>query len=128
MTRGFLTALSFSLLAAGCVTTERTEAYRAQSLQRLADVKETNGDQKASLNASLEEYGKVTLLDDETGEEKIICKYEKTTGSRFGRKICATPREWDQKRIDSQENARKTQRSMNARCPANGTGGTPGAC
>ena len=112
------------VLTAGCTTAEQTEARKAESLQRLAEAKEAQTGDKVSLNKSLDEYGKMTLLDDETGEEKIICKYEKVTGSRFGKKVCATPREWEQKRVDSQENVRKTQRNMNAGCPANGGGST----
>jgi len=126
-------SMSFAVcaLSASCATADQTLSRNEAALQRLAEVKAqdaADGQDKVSLDASLEEYGKMTLLDDETGEEKIICKYEKTTGSRFGRKICATPREWEQKRIDSQENARKTQRNMNAGCPINGAGGSAGLC
>ncbi|MCB2112951.1 MAG: hypothetical protein KDD85_05310 [Parvularculaceae bacterium] len=118
-----MAALSAAFLLAGCATAEQTAARQEADQQRLALVKAQDEAQaledgeKVSLDASLEEHGKMTLLDDETGEEKLICKYEKMTGSRFGRKVCATPREWEQKRIDSQENVRKTQRNMDARCP-----------
>jgi len=113
-------ALCASALFVGCSTAEQSEASKATAQQRLTEVQAqdaADGQDKVSLDASLEEYGKMTLLDDETGEEKIICKYQRVTGSRFGKKTCATPREWEQLRRDSRENTEKTQRNMNAGCP-----------
>jgi len=49
-----------------------------------------------SLDAAINEYGKVTLLDDDSGEEKLVCKRVKVTGTRFAKKTCATPKEWVQ--------------------------------
>ncbi len=115
-----MAALFAGALVAGCATAEQTAAREAATQQRLAAVKAEAGEEKVSLNASLEEYGKMTLLDDETGEEKIICKYQRVTGSRFGKKTCATPREWEQLRRDSRENTEETQRNMDARCPGGG--------
>jgi hypothetical protein len=113
-------AFGAALLVTGCVTAEQNEAKAAAAQERLAAVKAESTGEKVSLDKSLEEHGTMTLLDDKTGEEKMVCKYMKTTGSRFGKKVCATPREWEQKRIDSQENVRKTQRNMDARCPSGG--------
>jgi len=115
---GLSIVVAAALMVAGCVTAEQNEAKAAAAQERLAAVKAESTGEKVSLNNSLEEHGEMTLLDDETGEEKMICKYMKTTGSRFGNKVCATPKEWEQKRIDSQENVRKTQRNMNAGCPS----------
>ena len=41
---------------------------------------------------------------------KKICKYEKMTGTRFGRKVCMSQAECDQLRKDSQEGVRSAQR------------------
>jgi hypothetical protein len=114
---GLSIAVAATLMAAGCVTAEQNETKAAAAQQRLSAVKAESTGEKVSLNKSLEEHGTMTLLDDETGEEKLVCKYIATTGTRFGRKICATPKEWEQKRKDSQEEVEKTQRNMDARCP-----------
>lgn len=108
------------LVFAGCATAEQDAARIAANEQRLAEAKAETGDEKVSLSKSLDEYGEMTLLDDDTGETKLICKYEKVTGSRFGKKICATPEEWENRRKGSREELAKTQRNMDARCPNGG--------
>jgi len=54
--------------------------------------------EKMSLDEALDDHRSVTLLDDETGEKKLICKRVVVTGDRFVRKTCATPEEWAQKK------------------------------
>ncbi|MCA8890115.1 MAG: hypothetical protein KDA46_14870 [Parvularculaceae bacterium] len=110
-------ALALVMAAAGCVTAEQQEVQALEAQQRLAAVEAAEPDEKVSLDKSIDEYGEVTLLDDETGEEKLVCKYEKVTGSRFGTKVCATPKQWEQRRLDSRKEAEKTQRNMNAYSP-----------
>lgn len=73
---------------------------------------------KMSLDEALDDYNKVTLLDDETGEEKLICKRVVVTGDRFVRKTCATPKEWAQKKRDSQDELDGLKRRMDAKCGA----------
>jgi hypothetical protein len=114
---GLSIAVAATLMAAGCVTAEQNETKAAAAQQRLSAVKAESTGEKVSLDKSLDEHGTMTLLDDETGEEKMICKYTKTTGTRFGKKVCATPKEWEQKRKDSQEELARTQRNLDARCP-----------
>jgi len=115
-----IVALSSLMVLAGCATAERNAARDAENMERLSAAKAETGDEKVSLNESLEEYGKMTLLDDETGEEKIVCKYIKQTGTRFGKKVCATPFEWEQKRKESRRQVEGIQRNMNAKCPGGG--------
>lgn len=43
-------------------------------------------------------------------DDKVVCKHVASTGSRFGRKVCATKREWEQMRKDSQESVGDIQR------------------
>ena len=67
---------------AGCATGTDTPQSQAASSQETAP-----GSEKMSLDAAVDEFGKVTLLDDETGKVKMVCKRVKQTGTRFGRKI-----------------------------------------
>lgn len=43
-------------------------------------------------------------------DNKVICKHIARTGTRFGEKICATRKEWEQMRRDSQESVSDAQR------------------
>ena len=72
---------------------------------------------RMSLDEALDDNRKVTLLDDETGEEKLICKRVVVTGDRFVRKTCATPQEWAQKKQDSRDELDGMRRRMDAKCP-----------
>ncbi|MCB2095995.1 MAG: hypothetical protein AB7F91_10840 [Parvularculaceae bacterium] len=72
---------------------------------------------KMSLDEALDDHRKVTLVDDETGEEKLICKRVVVTGDRFVRKTCATPKEWAQKKQDSRDELDGLKRTMDAKCP-----------
>jgi len=53
--------------------------------------------EKMSLDAALDEHDKIIIVDDDTYEEKLICRrIEPPTGTRFGnRKLCATRKQWD---------------------------------
>lgn len=70
-------------------------------------------EEKQSLDKMLDEHDTVTLKDDETGETKLICKREPISGSRLaGRKVCATRKQWDDRRQESQENVGDLQRGL----------------
>lgn len=44
------------------------------------------------------------------GDDKVVCKYVARTGTRFGSKVCATRKQWEQARKDSQESINDAQR------------------
>ena len=93
--------MSAALALIGCAgraTGTDTPQSQAASSQETAP-----GSEKMSLDAAVDEFGKVTLLDDETGKVKMVCKRVKQTGTRFGRKICGSPREWAQKKQDGRD-------------------------
>ena len=89
-------------------------ASAPQATPTAARAAESGG--KMSLNAALDENRKVTLLDDESGEPKLVCKRVVVTGDRFVRKTCATPKEWAQKKQDSRDELDGIQRRMDAKC------------
>ena len=117
----YMTATAVIVVLASACTTARQESISSANQQRLADAKASApAEGKVSLDKSLDEYGKVTVVDDKTGEEKIICKYQPVTGTRFGKKICATPSEWAERKRASRESLEHTQRNLDARCPSGG--------
>lgn len=67
----------------------------------------------------LDEHEKVTLVDDDTGETKLVCRRIKPrTGTRLGtRKLCATRKQWREQEVEAQKELDRTQRNMNAACP-----------
>jgi hypothetical protein len=110
---GFLAA---TLLCAGCATTG------TQGLSQVAAAEPAPAagqEEKQSLDKLLDENEKVTLVDDETGETKLVCRRIKPrTGTRLGdRKLCATKKQWRETEIVAQKELDKTQRNMNAACP-----------
>ena len=107
-----ITAVAILVFCAGCAVT-------AEEPSRLASGGSETG--KMSLDEALDDYKSVTLVDDETGEEKLVCKRVVVTGDRFVRKTCATPKEWAQKKRDSQDELDGLKRRMDAKCP-------PGVC
>ncbi len=61
-------------------------------------------------------------------DEKLICKYLKTTGSRLEQqKVCATKRQWDVAEQETQETVRDRQNrsSLTSESPALPGGGGP---
>jgi len=75
---------------------------------------------KVSLDASLDEYRTVTLVDDETGKPKVICRRVRQPGTLFEKKICATKEEWDNSRREAKDKTDGIQRNMDSRCPSCG--------
>lgn len=100
-------AVAALLIGAGCA---------ADGAQPMNAAAEEPAAEKMSLDEALDDHKKVTLLDDETGEEKLICKRVVVTGDRFVRKTCATPKEWEQKKRDSQDELDGIKRRMDAKC------------
>ena len=99
------------VLCAGCAAT----GTDGQSQMAAAPVEETAAPQgeKQSLDKMLDEHDRVELVDDETGETKLICKREPISGSRLaGRRVCATRKQWDDQRRESQENVGDVQRNL----------------
>lgn len=108
--------LATTLLCVGCATTgiEGRSQLAAGEPAPIAGQEE-----KQSLDKLLDENQKVTLVDDETGETKLVCRRMKPrTGTRLGdRKLCATKKQWRETEIEAQKELDKTQRNMNAACP-----------
>lgn len=143
MLRVMIAAASFCLFGVtGCQTTGSMSAARLQAsaAAEQAAAAETGGGpekptenpepKKQSLDALLDEHEKVTLLDDDTGEEKLICRrIEARTGSRLGsRKLCATRGEWREREKLAKGETDGIQRRMDGRCPSNGPNGAAGGC
>ncbi len=40
-------------------------------------------------------------------DDKVICKGEKKTGTRFGKRVCKTARQWELMRIEHQRGAKE---------------------
>jgi len=52
-------------------------------------------------------------------DEKVVCKSEQVTGTRFASHVCHTKHEWDQIEKDSQDEL-ANQQSQSYRNPSNG--------
>jgi Spy/CpxP family protein refolding chaperone len=52
-------------------------------------------------------------------DEKVVCKSEQVTGTRFATHVCHTKHEWDQIEKDSQDEL-ANQQSQSYRNPTNG--------
>jgi Spy/CpxP family protein refolding chaperone len=52
-------------------------------------------------------------------DEKVVCKSEQVTGTRFASHVCHTKHEWDQIEKDSQDEL-ANQQSQSYRNPGNG--------
>ena len=105
-------ALAFtSLILVACQTTEAER--RAQLQMAKDDIAERDGE-KQSLDKMLDEHDRVTLLDDDTGKEKLICRRIKPQiGTRLGaRKVCATKKQWADSKQQSQDEINDFQRKM----------------
>lgn len=108
--------LSASLLCVGCVTTDGQEqpdvALNASGQQASSDT-----DGKQSLNELLDEHNRVTLVDDDTGETRLICRKVKRSQGRFDHmKVCGTKKQWRDAKQEAEDEVDKMQRSLtNAR-------------
>lgn len=123
------TCLLFSAMLCACATDEaggrrqRMTGLSADA-QKVVEEAQANGSsegEKVSLDATITRYQSrsVKLVDDDTKETKIICKYMKATGTRFGQKVCATPEEWEEMRENGKKSAQNIQRTMtNQVCPS----------
>ena len=110
--------LVLSLLCAACQT---VESQRQAQLDAAAEnAGEAEGAKKQSLDKMLDEHDKVTLVDDDTGEERLVCRRIKPPlGTRLGsRKICATQKQWEEEKRQSEQEIKGIQRNMDARCSA----------
>lgn len=114
--RFLLSAGVMMLLCAACTTTGSQNQLQAATEEPAAS------GEKQSLDKMLDENERVTLVDDETGETKLICRrVQPETGTRLGsRKVCATKKQWDEMRVQSQDELDKAQRNMDASCPTCG--------
>lgn len=114
--RIFLGFLATAMLCAGCATTG-TDGQSQLAAGESAPA--TENQEKQSLTKMLDENEKVTLVDDDTGETKLVCRRIKPrTGTRLGtRKLCATKKQWREQEVAAQKELDKTQRTMNAKCP-----------
>lgn len=129
----YLGFVAFGALAlAACQTTGSTSTMASAEAEAPAEVTAegeaaveaeaaAEGEsEKQSLDAMLDEHEKVTLLDDDTGETRLICRrVEARTGSRLGsRKLCATRKEWREREQIAKQEIDRQQRSMDASCPS----------
>lgn len=115
----YLVSASLILLAcAACTTTGSQSQLQATSEEPVA----SDSGEKQSLDKLLDEHDQVTLVDDDTGDTKLVCRrVEPPTGSRLGsRKVCATVKEWRDMRDQAQDELDKTQRNLDASCPTCG--------
>lgn len=102
-----MVAFSCTSLCIGCATTNSEQSVQT------ADEAAPAGSGKQSLDKLLDEHDKVTLVDDETGETRLICRHLPVTGSRLGgEKVCATKKQWEDSKRESQENVGDTQRRI----------------
>lgn len=101
----------------GCATTGTDGTSQLAAAEPAQDDELQNG--KQSLNKMLDENEKVTLVDDDTGDTRLVCRRIKPrTGTRLGsRKLCATEKQWRDREVLAKDEVDEVQRSMNAKCP-----------
>lgn len=118
---GFVLA---SALCVACATTgtdgqSRLAAAGDESAASADNTATEDGEKKQSLDKMLDEHDEVTLVDDDTGETKLVCRrLEPRIGTRLGaRKVCATEKQWRDNELKAKGEVDKVQRNMDARCP-----------
>lgn len=72
-------------------------------------------DQRVSLDKSMEKYrsSPMKIVDDETGEVLIICKWVTPMGTKFRKKVCAAREEFDAMRDANKKDTEDWKRSLN---------------
>lgn len=115
------TLIITSLVCVGCATigTDGTSQL-ALNQEPSVDAAEEPQQEKQSLDALLDEHERVTLVDDDTGDTKLVCRRLKPrTGTRLGaRKLCATEKQWREREVLAKEQIDEAQRNMDAKCRA----------
>lgn len=123
ISRQLVIAFAACLMAA-CATTEKSPRIAGLSADAQKVVEESGAapstDEKTSLDASLDRYRTVTIVDEKSGKPRVICKRVRQPGTLFEKKICYTKEEWDVARQQAKENTDGIQRKMDARCPVCG--------
>ncbi len=112
-------AFAAALIFSGCATADQNQATAAAQEQLAAADAEPAGKEPSPDQSQAENAAKASPVVN-AGEEKKVCKYIETTGSRFGRKICATPSEWEQMRKDAKDAMNDVQRSGKTNCTEGG--------
>lgn len=110
--RSVVGVIAAGALCVGCATTGNvTEAQLSATPEPSAAA--SPQPPKQSLDKMLDEHDRVELVDDETGKTKLICKRQPVLGSRLGsHKVCATRKQWEDQKHESEENVDHIQRGL----------------
>ena len=92
---GNCAALSILLVISACSSTELQGPQGPQIDEVAGTITETVGDTGGFEEPSVVEVG--------AGDEQIVCRYEKTIGSRIGKRTCRTKAEDKAARVAAQE-------------------------